>query len=551
MELLLFEKTWKDVWDGREPHEPVGAVFTKPAIVETILDLAGYKPESSRLADFRLFEPSCGDGAFLTQSIRRLLRSELHWKKRIDWSDRQLDQAITASDLNSGFIALARKTTVELLCAEGCPVLRAGELAEHWVRHADFLLTSWRGTFDFVVGNPPYVRIEDLPAAVLQRYRELYRTCTDRADLYVAFFEKGLRLLSRRGCLAYICANRFAKNLYGRELRQLIAREYRVRYYLNLEHTQPFETQVSAYPCIAVIDRQRGQPTRAATLSDVQPETLATLSQDDSSAQPTTLATFPNWYLDGAPWIATERRNYDRMVALAESCPTLENSAPETKVGIGVATGADDIYVLKGLENSVESTCQLPLVMAADISPQSIDWSGCYLMNPFADSDDGSLRDLAQFPGLKAYFTKHRAALEARHVAQKRAENWYRTIDRVNLQLTRRPKLVIPDIQSGGVIGYDEGRYYPHHNVYWVTSRGWNLRALQALLRSSLVLEQVRAHSVQMRGGAIRYQAQVLRKVRVPSFSALSPKLVELLAEVSTSTDQAQIDALATQAFVL
>ena len=228
MELLLFETSWMDVWDGRAPTEPVGAIFTKPEIVALILDLAGYTPTSRRLAEYRLLEPSCGDGAFLSEIVRRLIESERIHRGAVDWSDRQLDTAVTACDLNLGFVLLARSQTCEQLQAEGCEAARAAELAEGWIQHTDFLLTSWTNLYDFVVGNPPYVRIEDLPPAVLQRYRELYKTCTDRADLYVAFFEKGLRLLSSSGCLAYVSANRFAKNLYGRALREMIARDYRV-----------------------------------------------------------------------------------------------------------------------------------------------------------------------------------------------------------------------------------------------------------------------------------------------------------------------------------
>ena len=550
MELELFEKTWLDVWDGREPKEPVGAVFTKPPIISLILDLAGYTPHQRRLADFRLLEPSCGDGAFIAEAIRRLLISERSHKGVIDWQCQALSEAITACDLNSGFVALARSATQALLLKEGCPVPRSEELAATWIRHADFLLSAWPDRFDFVVGNPPYVRIEELPPPVLQRYRELYQTCTDRADLYVAFFEKGLRLLSTRGCLAYICANRFAKNLYGRQLRQLIAQEYHVRYYLNLEHTQPFETDVSAYPCITVIDRERDLPTHAATLESADARTIESL-RPTNRAQNTSLAAFPSWYLDGAPWIATELGSFDRLAHLAANCPTLERSAEGTRVGIGVATGADEIYVRQGLDPAIESTCQLPLVMAADIQPAGLSWSGHYLINPFDDIDDGSLRAFESYPGLAAYFDKHRSALMARHVAQKRSESWYRTIDRVTRTLVAKPKLIIPDIQNGGVVGYDDGSFYPHHNVYWITSTAWNLHALQALLRSSIVLEQIRAHSVQMRGGALRYQAQVLRKVRLPEFASLPENLVSRLEQAAGTDDQGLLDRLAVEAFAI
>lgn len=552
MELQLFEQSWMDVWDGREPHEPVGAVFTKPEIVRLILDLAGYTAKAQRLSQRLILEPSCGDGAFLTLVIERLLESERVHQGIIDWSASELGLAIRACDLNSGFVALARQSTREALCAAGCPAARATALAEQWIVHADFLLTNWNERFDFVVGNPPYVRIEELPPVVLQRYRELYSTCTDRADLYVAFFEKGLRLLAPAGCLAFICANRFAKNLYGRRLRELIAHEYRVRYYLNLEHTQPFAHDVSAYPCITVLDRERGGPTLAATLENLDEDTLAGLLPDRAGKQrPSALVSFPRWYDDGAPWIATQREQFDHLHSLAARLPTLEDSGDATQVGIGVATGADEIYVRLGKDPAIEEHCQLPLIMAGDISPARLDWSGHYLIDPFDPESESGLRDLTANPGLRRYFESHRDLLQARHVAKKRPHAWYRTIDRVTHSLVIKPKLVIPDIQAGGNVGYDAGKFYPHHNVYWITSEGWNLRTLQALLRSTLVLEQIRAHSVQMRGGSLRYQAQVLRKLRLPQASSLSAGLAKKLAAQSGTNDQAALDALAQQAFNL
>jgi hypothetical protein len=136
-------------------------------------------------------------------------------------------------------------------------------------------------------------------------------------------------------------------------------------------------------------------------------------------------------------------------------------------------------------------------------------------------------------------------------VAKTRPANWYRTIDRIWPKLQTVPKLVIPDIQSGGVVGIDAGEYYPHHNVYWVSSTSWELRALQALLRSTVVLSQVRAFSVQMRGGSLRYQAQTLRRIRVPAMASLSASCIADLVAVADSRDQEAIDAAAIYAFGL
>lgn len=553
MLLDLLETGWEDLWKGSEGPEAFGAVYTRPDVVDLILDLAGYSADGGRrLAALRVLEPGCGDGAFISAVVARLLRSELrHNGGSVPWEDRTLDGALRAVDINAAAVSAVRCSVREQLVAAGCPARRVVELAELWTVHADFLLNSWDERFDLVCGNPPYLRLEDVPKPALAHYRANYATLTDRADLFVAFIERGLQLLSRHGCLAFICANRFAKNQYGAAIRRVIARDYRVRFYLNLEHTQPFEREVSAYPAVIVVDRERGGATTAGTLSELDPATLKAVRNEaiHSAVPGPLLSRFGEWYPTGAPWLTTchdEQSELDRLFA---HLPTLERSAHETRIGIGVATGADRVFVVPGNPGGVEADRLLPLARASDVSNQGVTWSGAYLLNPFASADDGSLVELSEYPGFARYVEENAQALKARHVARTRPQNWFRTIDRVWPTLQRQPKLLIPDIQARATIGFDPGELYPHHNLYWITSRGWDLRALQALLRSGLVYRQVKAHSVQMRGGSVRWQAQTLRRVRVPDSRWLRPSLLAELARVSGSDDQAALDALAAEAF--
>jgi hypothetical protein len=90
----------------------------------------------------------------------------------------------------------------------------------------------------------------------------------------------------------------------------------------------------------------------------------------------------------------------------------------------------------------------------------------------------------------------------------------------------------VPDIRGDGDgIAYDPGSLYPHHNLYFITSAKWDLRALQALLRSGIAKLFVEAYAVRISGGHLRFQAQYLRRIRVPAWESVSVSDRTLLVE--------------------
>src|SRR3546814_16514862 len=98
--------------------------------------------------------------------------------------------------------------------------------------------------FDFVVGNPPYVRQERIPASLLAEYRRRYRTLYDRADLYVLFYERGLDLLAPGGRLGFLCANRWITNRYGGPCRSKSSDKILTRHFIELEGVGDLPTDI-------------------------------------------------------------------------------------------------------------------------------------------------------------------------------------------------------------------------------------------------------------------------------------------------------------------
>jgi Eco57I restriction-modification methylase/TaqI-like C-terminal specificity domain len=521
-----------------------GAIYTKSAVVEFLLDLVGYVP-SEPLYQKRLLEPCFGGGEFLLAAARRLIKaSKLSGKKH------DLVNCIRAVELHKHTFEITKLKLLALLTEHGCMQAEQTRLVSSWLISGDFLLQPIEGFFDYVVGNPPYVRQEMIRPALLSQYRKLYATLYDRADLYVPFFERSLMLLSAQGQFAFICADRWTKNKYGGPLRAMVAKDFRLRAYIDMSDTAAFDSDVIAYPAITLIDRVKGGPTMAVKQLDLSEAELMKVAMALRAGQSNAElgVTLVEDACSGAePWVLSSLPKRTLLRRLEQRFPTLAEAG--CKVGIGVATGADKVFIASMEKLDVESSRKIPLVTTKDISGGTVEWTGLGVINPF--EDDGKLVDLSIYPKLKAHFERHRETIAGRHVAQKASANWYRTIDRITPSLAVRPKLLIPDIKGSAHVVFEEGKLYPHHNLYFVVSEHWDLRALQAVLLSVVARQFVAAYSTMMRGGYLRFQAQYLRRICIPAWGEVSVPMRQRLIKAATMRDLAACDEAACELYDL
>jgi hypothetical protein len=516
--------------------EPKGVVYTKRWVVELLLDLAGYT-SSANLVDAVAVEPSAGEGAFLALMIERLADS----CQRLGRPISDCRSSLIAYELDEVSADRARTRAAATLTIRGVHASTAESLAQSWVRTGDYLFDSMSVEADFVIGNPPYVRLEEIPEETALLYRQAYLTMCGRADLYVAFFEAALHQLNHGGTCAFICADRWMRNQYGAELRQLITSEFAVDVVLEMHHADAFHDEVDAYPAITVIRRQRqGRTIVASAGQEVEHlpsgTLVATLLENTNgkpAAMPTGLhaARVDSWFKGRDPWPCQSPEQLALLRRLEDAFLPLETSA---KVGIGVATGNDKVFVTKDA-HLVEPSRLLKLAMAKDIGSGAMQWSGHYLVDPWSSA---GLVPLDRYPQLQSYFEKHGAALKKRHTAVKSAHAWYKTIDRVTHALTQKPKLYIADIKNILDPVLDKGETYPHHNLYFIQSDVWDLEVLGGLLISAIGQFFVASYGVRMRGGYFRFQAQYLRRIRVPDPKTLTTAQASALTQAFRDRDR-------------
>lgn len=522
-----------------EHAERKGVVYTKDWVVRLILDLAGYTADRN-LVDSLAVEPAAGEGAFLIQMARRLIQSCRRQNRPFE----DCGSSLIAFELDEASSRAARLAVAEALHSAGVSALAAEELARKWVRTADYLFEAFQlPPADFVIGNPPYVRLEDIPDAAARLYRSSYPAMMGRADLYVAFYEAALRQLKDGGACAFICADRWMLNQYGAELRKLVTSSFAVETIVEMHRANAFHDDVSAYPAITILRnaRQRNVVVAEATAEaeSQDPESLARAvrlcrSGKKVSVKGLAIASVNSWFSSSDPWPCSSPRRIELLRRIEEQFGPLESEARKTRVGIGVATGLDSIFITSR-SDLVEESRLLPLAMAGDTVTGRLKWSGHYLVDPW---NDAGLVDLNHYPRLKAYFQGHERLLRRRHTAQKNSGAWYRTIDRVAHSLTREPKLYVPDIKDEFNPVLDRGETYPHHNLYYIQSEEWDLEVLGGVLLSSVAQLFIESYGVRMRGGYLRFQAQYLRRIRVPAPKDIPPHSQEALKAAFRNRDR-------------
>lgn len=520
------------------PPQNYGEVFTRRWVVDTLLDLVGYTADCD-LGSKRLLEPSCGSGAFLGPAVQRLLESAAAWGREVG----SLRGAVRAYDLQHEHVQSARTLVRELLVDAGCGRDEAASISHLWVRQADFLLEDVEEVeADAVVGNPPYIRYDDLPEDVALAYRQRWLTMRGRGDIYVGFFERSLGMLSPDGRVGFICADRWMRNQYGAGLRELVASKFAVEHVWTMHDVDAFESQVSAYPAITVMSRRpQGEVVVADTTSAFSASSASATvewsrgARSDLSERGVRAHRLPHWFNGGDELWPTGSPARLALIELLNDKfePLHDLSGTGTRVSIGVATGADKVYVTKDPE-VVEADRLLPLSMRRDLMTGKFEWQGSYLVNPWRP--DGGLVDLDDYPKMAAYLSSF-PALRDRHVAKKAPASWHRTIDKVNAAIIDRPKLLLQDMKAHIHPVLEGGGFYPHHNLYYIVSDKWDMEVLGGILLSRISQAFIEAYCVRMRGGTLRFQAQYLKKIRVPSPESLSSATADALRTAFRSRD--------------
>ncbi|TMP41290.1 modification methylase PaeR7I [Pseudoalteromonas citrea] len=521
-----------------------GEVFTKPEIVDLMLIASGVVDELTSIGT-RIIEPSCGQGEFIIAIAKRI---KLNYEKaNVKLTLVQLVNLIKAYDISSSNIDIAKSNVRAVLSS----IYTSQELdlvLKAWFIHADFLLADFDEKFTHIVGNPPYIRIETIPTALLAEYRKRFVTMIERADIYIAFYEKCLDLLSNKGVLSFICTDRWTKNRYGAGLRSKIAKSFQLDLFVDLYGQNAFMSDVMTYPAITQISKNKQKQTCVLHNPNVTVDFCNNVRQCLTNVKVNTLdgaelIVRNDLVKDDKPWLFGSSDELEMLSRLEREFPTLEETG--CSVYIGAATGSNKVYIVdKDLD--IEASRKIPVITAKELKSGVIESNSNCIINTY---DDNGVIELEQYPLLRDYFLQFEETLKGRHIAKMAPLHWFKTIDRVYPERATAQKLLIPDIKSELTVIFDKGSYHPNNSIYYVCADTWNLYALRAVLLSGIGQIFIQAYSTKISGGNLRFQAQHLRKIRLPVWDDIDSRIRTELTRIGRSEDTEEAKILVAQIY--
>lgn len=251
----------------------------KKTITHLLQKLKDYR---AWLLELTICDPACGSGAFLNEALNFLIAEH----KYLDELETKLlgggftfpniensilENNIFGVDINEESVEIA-KLSLWLRTAQpnrklnnlnenikcGNSLISDPEIAEEkafdWQK--EFPKVFEKGGFDVVIGNPPYVKLEQIKQTSEQLEQMNYQTYAKRGDLYVLFVEKGFKLLKSSGFLSYIMPNKWLQADYGKYLRKYFL-ENNILELIDFGDLQVFEG-ATTYPCI--FNSQKDKP---------------------------------------------------------------------------------------------------------------------------------------------------------------------------------------------------------------------------------------------------------------------------------------------------
>ncbi len=404
----------------------------------------------------RILDLGCGEGIFLEAAGGVL-------KTKVGADLAEITSSLTGIEQDPSRVEASKERLTQ----------RFGGSGSDWdVRCGDALSLDETERYDFIIGNPPWVRAHHLTGAARDEYRQRFSSATGNFDLSFLFVEKSLRLLNPTGELALIVSGGLGVQPAATRLRELLADHGNWR--LDPVPQNGFRPSASIKPALL-----RCSPSGLSATGSIGARATADLSTGMSLGH-----------------IATVRA--------------------------GVATGANDVFLISKADArtlKIEESRLRVIIRGRTLHRDREEDS--LLVWPYEpDGERWALVDIAAFPATETYLERHRDRLanrpRLRDSIQKEPETWYRFISLPRPATS--PRFAIADVFRGPAwTVIDDPATVVVNTAFEVTPKTDRGSDVSRALESATFWEALKSRSRNLQGAYHRTSASELRKCPLPT----------------------------------
>lgn len=504
-----------------------GAFFTPDYIIDFIINEIQPKENDTNL------DPSCGCGAFLvglTDYYKRTFNKPI---KKI------IKENIFGSDILEYNIHRA-KLILTIYALQNGEQLKDSDFNLY---HQDSLRTSWKTSFDNIVGNPPYVKFQDLTEDNRNYLAKHWTTVEGGTfNLYFAFFELGYKLLKPTGKLGYITPNNYFTSLAGEALRKYFLHQKCVTRIIDFSHKKVFDAQT--YTAITFLNKLQNEAITYDRIKDGYSPELFLANANGS----------PNYLenLNVKKWRllkTDEQQNIKTIETIGKPIGKLFD------ICVGIATLKDEIFFIDGSKQKngcyikttdngtfeIEKEIVKPVYKISDFRTQDeVEHNTRKIICPY-NIKNGIAAAIPEsdfkkkYPKCYAYFLSEKENLLARDKGKVTFEPffvWGRTqgLTRkgkkiLNPTFSQHPRFLLVDEEEGFFTnGY--GLYFREQvsnglfsEIVNPITKLENIDVVQKILNSVVMDYYVTKTSVAIEGGYPCYQKNFIEKFTIPELT--------------------------------
>lgn len=424
------------------------------------------------------------------------------------------------------------------------------------------------GGFDMIIGNPPYIRIQNMvrysshEVKYYQSRASPYLSAkSDNFDKYALFIERSLFLLKPSGRLGYIVPNKFYKIRSGAALRKLLSSQQYLSEIINFGVQQVFEGQTTTYTCILILNKAQTRQVRVEHVDDLQTWRYSKEGR---------IETLDAGLFSERAWMLVSPQVRSLFDRLEQQNPRKLGEASD--IFVGLQTSSDKIYILRpqsetgdtvtftdmrGGSWTIEKAILRPCLYDAEVKAFSRPVPNAMIIFPYKVTGEQATlytQDEMQqlFPLCWNYLNAFKDQLLRRHDPRRPPDAWYRYGRSQSLtRFNGEPKLIWSTLSLEARYAYDDrnivftgGGNGPYYALRQRRAPALSLYYLLAILAHPVFDMMVQVRASQFRGGYSSYGKQFIQNIPIREIDfarardkTLYERVVQLVQQLIKVTD--------------